>query len=81
MQVATVPVHDPLFEQDAPRPEQAQRIFKWVLTARVRRLQHVHHRRSICTGVLRIRAEGGKWQLEQVDLESEGRAIVAGAPA
>jgi hypothetical protein len=161
VQVATVPVRNPLFERDAPRPEQAQRIFErvltntysafnledeeqlyrqlsesvgdelvedlyldsrrrltsgvregaevtvkdvrvqqvgaplessavgdafayevaWVVTARVRHLQHVHHRRNIYTGVLKIRAEGGKWKLEQVDLKSEDRAVVAGTPA
>jgi hypothetical protein len=54
---------------------------EWVVTARVRHLQHVHHRRNIYTGVLKIRAEGGKWKLEQVDLKSEDRSIVAGGPA
>ena len=53
---------------------------EWMVTARVKHLQHIHHRRNSYSGVLKIRSEDGKWKLEQIDLISEDRAIVAGAP-
>jgi hypothetical protein len=54
---------------------------EWMVTARVKHLQHIHHRRNSYAGVLQIRAEDGRWKLEQIDLISEDRAIVAGAPS
>jgi hypothetical protein len=51
---------------------------EWVVTARVRHRQHVHHRKNMYTGILKIRVDGGQWKIEQVDLESENRVVVAG---
>jgi hypothetical protein len=51
---------------------------EWVVVARVRHLQHVHHRKNMYTGILKIRADDGQWKIEQVDLESEDRAVVPG---
>ena len=53
---------------------------EWVVVARVRHLQHVHHRENRYTGRLQIRVYDGQWKIEQVDLESEERAIVSGRP-
>ena len=52
---------------------------EWVVTARVRHLQHVHHRKNMYTGVLTVQVNDGKWKVQQVDLKSEERAIVQGA--
>ena len=54
---------------------------EWVVTARVRHLQHVHHRKNLYTGVLTIQVNDGKWTVQQVDLKSEERAIVPGGSA
>jgi hypothetical protein len=51
---------------------------EWVVMARVRHLQHVHHRKNMYTGILKIRADDGQWKIEQVDLESEDRVVVPG---
>jgi len=51
---------------------------EWVVTARVRHRQHVHHRKNMYTGILKIRVDAGQWKIEQVDLESEDRVVVAG---
>jgi hydrogenase/urease accessory protein HupE len=51
---------------------------EWVVTARVRHLQHVHHRKNMYTGILKIRADDGQWKIQQVDLESEDRTVVPG---
>jgi hypothetical protein len=51
---------------------------EWVVIARVRHLQHVHHRKNMYTGTLKIRADDGQWKIEQVDLESEDRVVVPG---
>lgn len=53
---------------------------QWAVTARVRHLQHVHHRRNMYTGILKIRADDGQWKIQEVDLESDDRAIVPGRP-
>lgn len=52
---------------------------EWVVTARVRHLQHIHHRKNMYTGVLTLQVNDGKWKVQQVDLQSEERAIVQGA--
>lgn len=54
---------------------------EWVVRARVRHLQHVHHRKNMYTGVLTIQVNDGKWIVQQVDLKSEERAIVPGGSA
>jgi hypothetical protein len=51
---------------------------EWVVLARVRHLQHVHHRKNMYTGILKIRADDGQWKIEQVDLQSEDRVVVPG---
>jgi hypothetical protein len=51
---------------------------EWVVTARVRHRQHVHHRKNMYTGILKIRVDADQWKIEQVDLESEDRVVVPG---
>jgi hypothetical protein len=50
----------------------------WMVTARVKHLQHVHHRRNMYTGVLTVRVEDGAWKVQQVDLRSEEREVIPG---
>jgi hydrogenase/urease accessory protein HupE len=49
---------------------------KWVVTARVKHLQHVHHRQNIYTGVLTIKVNDEKWKIDRVALLSEDRIII-----
>ncbi len=51
------------------------------MTARVRHLQHVHHRRNVYAGVLTLRADGGGWKIAGVELHSEDREVVPWKPA
>jgi hydrogenase/urease accessory protein HupE len=49
---------------------------KWVVTARVKHLQHVHHRQNIYSGVLTIKVDDEKWKIDRVALLSEDRVII-----
>jgi hypothetical protein len=51
---------------------------RWVVTSRVRHLQHIHHRRNIYTGVLTLTVDGGRWKIARVDLTSEDRVVIPG---
>lgn len=51
---------------------------KWMVTARVKHLQHVHHRRNIYTGNLRIKVKDQQWKIDRVALTSEDRIIIPG---
>jgi len=51
---------------------------KWTVTARVKHLQHVHHRQNIYTGALRIKADDKQWKIDRVALTSEDRVIIPG---
>ena len=53
---------------------------RWEVIARVRHLQHVHHRQNIYNGVLTLRPEGGHWKIARVELYSEDRAVVPWKP-
>lgn len=53
---------------------------RWIVTARVRHLQHVHHRQNIYNGKLTIRAEGDRWKIAQVELTSEDRVVLPWKP-
>jgi len=50
---------------------------RWEVIARVRHLQHIHHRQNIYNGVLTLQPENGRWKIAGVDLTSEDRAVVA----
>jgi hydrogenase/urease accessory protein HupE len=53
---------------------------RWVVTARVRHLQHVHHRQNIYNGRLTIRADGDRWKIARVELTSEDRVVLPWKP-
>ena len=49
---------------------------RWSVTARVSHLQHVHHRRNIYTGTLRIKITDDRWKIDRIALSSEDRAVI-----
>jgi hypothetical protein len=51
---------------------------KWAVTARVKHLQHIHHRKNIYSGILKIKVENNVWKISHIELQSEDRMIVAG---
>jgi hydrogenase/urease accessory protein HupE len=53
---------------------------RWIVTARVRHLQHVHHRQNIYNGNLTIRVDGDRWKIAQVELTSEDRVVLPWKP-
>ncbi len=53
---------------------------RWVVTARVRHLQHVHHRQNIYNGVLTLRVDADRWKIAGVELESEDRVVLPWTP-
>jgi hypothetical protein len=54
---------------------------RWVVTSRVRHMQHIHHRQNIYDGVLALTVDGDRWKISYVDLTSEDRVLVSGRPA
>ncbi|MEJ2004822.1 MAG: hypothetical protein P8X57_07635, partial [Cyclobacteriaceae bacterium] len=48
----------------------------WVVTARVKHLQHVHHRKNKYIGDITLRASDNNWKIAQINLTSEDRTIV-----
>jgi hypothetical protein len=52
---------------------------KWMVTARVRHLQHIHHRQNIYSGLIRVRREENRWKIEHMELLSEDRVIISGS--
>jgi len=53
---------------------------RWIVTARVRHLQHVHHRQNIYSGNLTLRADGDRWKIARVELTSEDRVVLPWKP-
>jgi len=53
---------------------------RWVVTSRVRHLQHIHHRQNVYGGRLTLVADGDRWKIAGIDLTSEDRVVVP-APA
>jgi hypothetical protein len=51
---------------------------KWSVTARVKHLQHIHHRKNIYSGILKIKVEDNAWKISHIELQSEDRMIVTG---
>jgi hydrogenase/urease accessory protein HupE len=52
---------------------------KWAVTARVRHLQHVHHRQNIYNGIIRIKIDERSWKIAAIELLSEDRVIIPGS--
>jgi hydrogenase/urease accessory protein HupE len=53
---------------------------RWVVTARVRHLQHVHHRQNIYNGMLTLQIDGDRWKIAGVELTSEDRVVLPWKP-
>jgi hypothetical protein len=52
---------------------------KWTVTARVKHLQHIHYRKNIYSGILKIKVEDDLWKIAHIELQSEDRMIVPGS--
>ena len=52
---------------------------KWAVTARVRHLQHVHHRQNIYSGIIKIKVDERSWKIAAIELLSEDRVIIPGS--
>ena len=50
---------------------------QWVVTARVRHLQHIHNRQNVYVGELTIRVEDDRWKIAALDLLSEERIVLS----
>ena len=48
---------------------------KWVVTARVQHLKHIHDRQNIYLGELTIGIEDDRWKITRLILKSEERVI------
>jgi hypothetical protein len=48
----------------------------WVVTARIKHLQHVHHRKNKYLGNITLRANDDTWKIARINLISEDRTIV-----
>ncbi len=51
----------------------------WTVTAKVTHWQHIHERRNMYEGDLRLKVEDDKWKLEALNLRSEEREVVPGS--
>ena len=49
---------------------------KWIVTARVKHLQHIHNRQNIYTGEVTIGVENDRWKIADIDLKSEERVVM-----
>jgi len=52
---------------------------KWTVTARVKHLQHIHYRKNIYSGILKVKVEDDLWKIVHIELQSEDRMIVPGS--
>lgn len=50
---------------------------QWVVTARVRHLQHIHNRQNVYIGELTIQVEDDRWKISRLDLLSEERVVLS----
>jgi hydrogenase/urease accessory protein HupE len=50
---------------------------QWVVTARVRHLQHIHNRQNVYAGHLTIQVEDDRWKIAALDLLSEDRVVLS----
>jgi hydrogenase/urease accessory protein HupE len=53
---------------------------KWIVVARVRHLQHVHHRQNIYHGNVAVRIDQDRWKIAGVELTSEDRVVLPWSP-
>ena len=76
--VSVLEIGEPLELADARRGYSYD--CRWVVTARVRHLQHVHHRQNIYNGLLTLKVDDDRWKISGVELESEDRVVVPWTP-
>jgi hydrogenase/urease accessory protein HupE len=50
---------------------------QWVVTARVRHLQHIHNRQNVYAGELTLQVEDDRWKIAGLDLLSEERVVLS----
>jgi hydrogenase/urease accessory protein HupE len=50
---------------------------QWVVTARVRHLQHIHNRQNVYAGELTLQVEDDRWKIAALDLLSEERVVLS----
>lgn len=50
---------------------------QWVVTARVRHLQHIHNRQNVYAGELTITVEDDRWKIAGLELSSEERVVLS----
>ena len=50
---------------------------QWIVTARVRHLQHIHNRQNVYAGKLTLRVEEDRWKIAGLDLLSEERVVLS----
>ena len=48
----------------------------WVVTARVKHLQHIHHRKNRYSGSISLKTAGPQWKISDITLTSEDRTIL-----
>ena len=53
----------------------------WIVTARIRHLQHMHDRRNVYTGNLSVRMDEGRWKIDRVDLVGDERVVAPWDPS
>jgi hypothetical protein len=49
----------------------------WVITARVKHWQHIHHRQAMYVGSLTLQLEDDHWKIGDIKILSEEREIVS----
>lgn len=74
-EVSVVDIGDPV-EREAGSGDFAYDC-RWVVTSRVRHLQHIHHRQNIYGGVLTLTVDGDRWKISRVELASEDRVLLS----
>ena len=52
---------------------------RWTVTAKVTHWQHIHQRRNVYEGELRLSVENDRWKLAGLNLRSEEREVVPGS--
>ena len=52
---------------------------RWTVTAKVTHWQHIHERRNMYEGDLRLTVEDDLWKLASLNLRSEEREVVPGS--
>ncbi|WP_066224046.1 hypothetical protein [Formosa haliotis] len=50
---------------------------EWVVTARVKHLQHIHYRQNRYTGVITMHHNDNVWKIAAITLNSENRTVIA----